>query len=110
MSETAETRAAAGAALLDDQRPGWWRAINVAELDMSDGHHDVLGQLYGDFIRGMNALDLNAIGNEGALLRDSVDLGFDLGFDLDYLTIAPGDRLTAAWRAEIAKRREKGCA
>lgn len=102
-------RAAAGAAFLDEQRPGWWLTVNGERLDMGECDACVLGQIYGDYMAGVSTLDLNAIGNGGieggVLLRDSVALGFDDdSFDA---RIGGGfAALTDAWRAEIAKRCE----
>lgn len=45
MSDTA-TRVARGAAWLDTKYPGWFQAIDLATLKISDCHMCVLGQVY----------------------------------------------------------------
>lgn len=94
-------RAAAGAALLDKQRPGWWLSIDGERLDMGQCNLCVLGQVYGDFIEGFTRLNLNALdGEDGKLLRDCVDLGFDIEGEIGFTELAD------AWRVEIGKRSE----
>ncbi len=46
-------RVAKGAALLDEAKPGWWRHVNLATLDVADCVHCTLGQLYGRFSLGL---------------------------------------------------------
>jgi hypothetical protein len=46
------TRAAAGAALLDQRRPGWHQQVDRDRLDLEDWRADILGQLYGSFGAG----------------------------------------------------------
>lgn len=45
------------AVLLDVERPGWFRELDVAELDMEDPLYCVLGQLYGWYEDGYEVLD-----------------------------------------------------
>ena len=51
MSSTFERRVtaavAAGAQVLDEKIPGWYRQIDISSLDMSDGEHCICGQLAG---------------------------------------------------------------
>lgn len=44
-----EERVTAGAAWLDEHRPGWWQRIDLETLDLGDPCKCVLGQEYGDF-------------------------------------------------------------
>lgn len=39
-------RAAAGAAFLDRERPGWWRRLDLSTLDMNDSCKCVIAQEY----------------------------------------------------------------
>lgn len=61
-------RVEAGARFLDARLPGWPRQIDVDKLQISHAHACVLGQVYGDYGRGVQALCLGA--------RKVVDLGF----------------------------------
>ncbi|HYE80030.1 MAG TPA: hypothetical protein VEI97_18785 [bacterium] len=54
--EMARERVARGAALLDEQAPGWAEKVNVGWLDMSYATRCVLGQLYGNYDAGMAVL------------------------------------------------------
>jgi hypothetical protein len=99
------TRAAAGAALLDQRLSGWHQQIDPERLDLEDWRSDVLGQLYGSFGAGVDKLP-------GGLSEAEMDVwtvahGFDLD-DVD-LGLSAGPRaayqaLTDAWRAELAHR------
>ena len=89
-------RVAAGAAFLDEHRPGWAGRIDLDRLALIDDCDCVLGQLSGTYDRGRTALGLS-LGEE-----------FLFGF-------LPGggggsaegwDQLDAAWTAEIRQRCE----
>ena len=106
--DAARARAAQGAALLDDRDPGWATRIDADALRLSDGSACVLGQLSGEYRRGLRArvLDLSSAPSR---FVSPVDLGFqavgDLGDateDLDYAL------LTRAWRDEVTARAEVG--
>jgi hypothetical protein len=89
-------RVAAGAALLDERVPGWHDAIDVDRLDIDSPTQCVLGQLYGDYLAGEDAL---------SELADSWSSAVSYGFverDVD------GDELTDAWRALIEQRQTGG--
>ena len=49
----AQARVAAGARYLDDVDPGWHARIDAETLALADGTCCVLGQLHGDFRRGL---------------------------------------------------------
>ena len=84
-------RAAAGARFLDGKLPGWAGRIDLEQLDMSNCHRCILGQLAG---RYDDALD--DFGISGA---DDIQLGF--------MTMAGAWReLSEAWAGEITRRRE----
>jgi hypothetical protein len=94
---TIKQRVMAGAAFLDERKPGWERKIDVERLRLEDCRACVLGQLYGSFGAGLRALDLH--------WPDPEKLGFykaGLPTDSNYR------RLTAAWRALISERRASG--
>jgi hypothetical protein len=99
------TRAAAGAALLDQRWPGWHHQIDGDRLDMEDWRADVLGQLYGSFGAGVHKLTPGQ--SEVEVDAWTVTHGFDL-VDLD-LRPSTGpvhayQALTDAWRAELPRR------
>jgi hypothetical protein len=99
------TRAAAGAALLDQQRPGWHHQVDGDRLDLEDWRSDVLGQLFGSFGAGVHKLTGGL--SEAAVDAWTVAHGFDVD-DTD-LVLSAGPRaayqaLTDAWRAELARR------
>jgi hypothetical protein len=79
-----------GAALLDEHHPGWARAIHQINLDLGDSTYCVLGQLYGDYHRGLSELEI----------PDSDELGFNL------VVRRPWDwvKLTKAWVGQIRER------
>jgi hypothetical protein len=89
-----EDRVEKGAALLDRARPGWEREVSPQALLMCSGCDCVLGQLYGHFLAGIDALGVD--GRKAA----QVDHGFYL---------PPGGPglyrdLSDAWRALIRRR------
>lgn len=47
------------AALLDQVRPGWYRAIDLAVLDFEDDERCVLGQLFGHYDIALRDLSLS---------------------------------------------------
>jgi hypothetical protein len=80
-----------GAALLDERRPGWAAEIRIDQLMMNVCEHCILGQLFGDYLKG-----------KAAVLAEGT-YGFQFGFN-----VASGhdDLLRPLWLAEIARRRE----
>jgi len=70
-TNTAEEAAAAGAAFLDEKSPGWRDWVDPTILAMSDEHMCVLGQLYGSYDNGLQALDM----------MDDAERSYALGFD-----------------------------
>lgn len=55
---TVAERVTRGAALLDEQRPGWRGRVAPDWLDIRSGSACVLGQLFGDYVRGLERLGL----------------------------------------------------
>lgn len=94
-AERRRARAAAGAALLDRLVPGWWRAIRLRELDINDGCKCITGQLFGNYAKGLDKLNLDEI--------DARYYGF---MAMPETTDDPGMwALTRAWKNEIRQRR-----
>ena len=90
MSTIAE-RVAAGAAFLDERKPGWDGQISLYHLNIASDCNCILGQLGGGFFNG--ALDFGLTSD-----RQTRPLGF---------TGAPSlyRALTAEWRRVIEARR-----
>jgi hypothetical protein len=100
---------AAGAAVLDQHVPGWRDRIDTDTLDLANCHACVLGQLYGNFIRG-----LEVVGPAGTSLTAKTLCAAEHGF----YAVGAGDddlhqeyqQLTDGWREEIARRRGESVA
>lgn len=116
---TARAAVARGVALLDSKVPGWWRVINLDQLDMSDCNDCMLGQLFGyDVERALGAkmfglevgIDpMNQLFDQTGYERGSVALCIKnkqvtIGCEhkLDINTYAD---LKCAWAEVIAERR-----
>lgn len=103
--DAARHRAAQGAALLDDRDPGWAARVDPDALHLSDGAACVLGQLWGEYRRGLGRSRILDLSSAPTRFVSPVGLGFqavgDLGAaaeDLDYAL------LTRAWRDEVTRR------
>ena len=92
----ARQRAAKGAKLLDGRRKAWWRKIDTDTLDLGSCGDCILGQLYGDFGRGMRLLKLNSSYDDN---DDDEKFGF-------YLSGRSG-ALKQAWMEEIQKQADE---
>lgn len=90
---TNEERVEKGAALLDEQNPGWYKRINLDTLDQCDPSLCILGQLYGAWYTGNRILSDFAENN---------DLDYSYGFDG-----SNNDTMTKVWTAFITKRRKQ---
>jgi len=84
-----EERVAAGAALLDERKPDWFKSIDCAALEISSCNRCICGQLYGDYSTGTGALGVAARASE-------------YGFVVNGGT---ADEFNEAWREAIAQRR-----
>lgn len=84
----ARERVAKGAALLDERLPGWWNKVDTKNLDTGDLDHCVLGQLYGDYVRGILSL----------LGLVAPDRPSGLGFDMKTNLVQPPNM--TLWRRE----------
>jgi hypothetical protein len=99
-------RVAAGAALLDQRRPGWRAQVDPGRLDLLDWRADVLGQLYGSFGAGVRTLTPGL--GEAEVDAWTIAHGFDLGeADLARAAgpVAAYRVLTELWQAEVTRRR-----
>jgi hypothetical protein len=105
MFNDSDARVAAGGRLLDQRCPGWAARIDGGTLDLADAGYCVLGQLYGDFYAGAEALNLSP--------ARCMDLGFASCVSLGE-GFFPATRrrieyaaLTRAWLRELAARRRR---
>src|SRR5512139_25363 len=99
--EKINRRAARGAKLLDEKRPGWHRVIDLGILDIQDLCNCVLGQQdgYHDMIHEF-------FGGADDLYKQVVRHGFDIS-EKAYDKENVNERfhtLSAAWRREITER------
>lgn len=115
--EAARVRAAAGASLFDDFRPGWAERFDVGRLDVADAYRCPLAQMAAliddvpDDVMGLNPFMVGATVLARATADGAVEtywLG-TYGFDSDWayerdVQVTCG-ALTTAWRAEILRRR-----
>lgn len=83
----AADRVAAGMAALDEQRPGWWRDVDLVVLDVVTADNCPCGQVWGDWFQTPVDLRLGR-----------VEYGF-VGADTN-----DDARLNEAWREAIGKR------
>ncbi|MEM6326162.1 MAG: hypothetical protein AAF791_03505 [Bacteroidota bacterium] len=104
-AEWAARRARLGASLLDDEDPGWAHRLDASHLELADGQACVLGQLHGDYRRGLFRSRVVGASSAPARFVSPADLGFQAtraggpeAERLDYVF------LTRAWRDEIAER------
>jgi hypothetical protein len=88
---TLSERVAAGAALLDEKRPGWEMEIDCARLNIASRRDCMCGQLYGEYATGVVKLGV-----------EPAEYGF-LTLKLQPETF---EELTEGWRETIAARRQ----
>lgn len=81
----AEEQVAAGVSYLDERLPGWRKLVDPNALDLKSSCGCVLGQVFGDYDKGLAVLNLND--------EEACTLGF--------FTTMPGrswERLTRLWK------------
>lgn len=106
---TLADRVKAGAALLDDKRPGWWREIAVNRLSMGSCTNCILGQIYGHYHRGIFVLQLSdTMTDDNAVCKFGFDRDRSCEQDGVYwdARMAQFYQLADLWRAEIRTRLE----
>lgn len=89
MTDDLAERVQRGAKLLDEKSPGWAAKVALDRLDMFSDCGCVLGQIYGLYSRGLDALGLES--------------GMNLGFNSFRMGL-----LADLWRAEIRARTDGG--
>ena len=104
--DVARARARRGATLLDELQPGWAASVDPQTLALGDGQACVLGQLHGDYRRGLGRSRVVDLSSAPGRFVSPVDLGFQavgaLGAAAEALDYA---HLTRAWRDEVRDRR-----
>jgi len=101
MLAVAVSRVERGVAFLDQRMPDWVERVDLNTLDTQHLERCVLGQLFGDYVIGVEELGLKEEGDR--LDEVSVySLGFQASGDEGQPTYAD---LTEAWRAAILERR-----
>lgn len=106
---SAAERVAAGAAWLDEHRPGWVDKIRITRLDLSSCTQCVLGQVYGHYF---DAVSPDEATTTARPLRDAdaAALGFEHRVDARNSAAVREDYawLARAWRTLIRERRAAG--
>ena len=82
----------AGVALLDERLPGWHKEIDADNLNLSDCNECVLGQLFGNYVKGLGVL--------GLYYGDSLKFGFRSGPPSQWWD------LSQTWREIVRGRQE----
>jgi hypothetical protein len=90
MTDELSTRVRRGVRLLDREKPGWERKIDLDRLDLGHTCNCVLGQVYGNYDRALYELD-----------GDVAERPENFGFDDDNLLYRT---LTDRWRGFIRRR------
>lgn len=103
-------RVARGAKLLDEKRPGWAAEIATDKLAMESCDRCILGQLYGHYFAGYEALRRQLPSD---FLFSALGHGFTLSTRAQFVVLESEgpegviqffDPLADLWRAEIARR------
>lgn len=89
-------RAREGAEYLDEHRPGWFNSVHEETLELASQCDCVLGQLYGNYIAGLNCLS------------SSTDSVFPMRYGFTFVNDeAEFDVLEDQWLKEIAARKAR---
>lgn len=89
-----------GTELLDRKAPGWWKSIDLGELNLRLCTKCILGQLYGYYSTGLTVLEIPPSNTPD----EDIAFGFCLHNGHSALAWAA---LTELWVQEINSRREK---
>lgn len=99
----APSRAARGAAWLDDHHRDWWSAIDMVKFHVANHSECPLAWVYGDYAKGLDRV-LRMMGDPGDGYTVLLDLGFDAPLGDDGERAAYHRALQVAWVKEITGR------
>lgn len=96
--QTLRKRVRNGAELLDSIDATWATKIDLANFDVEYPSQCVLGQVFGGYNLGLNALEPHCV-----TTNEQIQYGFEE--DFDHSKADEFDQLTKLWAAEIKARR-----
>ena len=89
-----------GAALLDEQSPGWRSKVNVTSLDINSIENCVLGKIYGNYNRGTYNLRIQFAAEQFGFVTGGFE--FEELMSLDYrLWMRYSAYLERAWKRAL---------
>lgn len=101
----ARTRVQRGAAYLDDIDPEWYRRVDAETLELSSGSSCVLGQLHGDFRRGLSRSQLINMSSAPRASLSPVSYGFKCVHGVsDEVQEQDYAHLSRAWQDAVRQR------
>jgi hypothetical protein len=95
MMDSYQIAVSRGVALLDREMGDWRSRIDLAKLDMSRLDSDVLAQLFGAYITGLEQLGVPLD------TTDDVDCGFDVPIEIMDNSGLAYKKLTEEWKLRI---------
>jgi hypothetical protein len=70
------------AQLLDHKKPDWFQKVSLSRLDMSNGSHCILGQIFGDYVRGLHFLGIDDRSNKTLNILNNNELRQDWTYEI----------------------------
>ena len=109
MNLTPQQRVANGVKLLNEEMPGWYNKINLNTLRVQSSFSCPLGQLFGDYLAGINQLLDNPhvaedLSTEPFSIFPSVKYGF---FARRYFDDEDFNALTEEWKKAVEIERNQ---
>src|SRR6478609_1123816 len=94
----------AGASLLDEKKPGWYNNVDLNTLNVNHVYSCPLGQLFGTYSKGLNALF-----GQFDRPEDGAPFGFFIKFEVpkkydSSYTWGEYQKLTEEWKEQINAR------
>lgn len=99
----APSRAARGAAWLDDHHRDWWSPIDAGDFQVANHSKCPLAWVYADYAKGLNAV-MRIMGGPKNPYTILCDLGFDSPLGPDDEREAYHRALQVAWMKEVTGR------
>lgn len=88
-----ETEIARGVTLLNSKYPDWYQRIDLNRLDINSCYLCILGQLYRDFLNGLDSINLF-----NDMIKDTPSISY--GFEAPR---GEGKQLTTEWKTTIQR-------